>query len=119
VVITGFLSDVRGPLAACDTVALVSKTEAFSIAALEAMAMGKPMIMSDVGGAREQVVHKDSGFLFPSGDVHALAECLRECSDSRLTRAMGIKARRRVETEFSQQTMAARYVELLASALEL
>lgn len=118
VFITGLLSDVRGPLTACDVVALVSKTEAFSIASLEAMAMAKPMIMSDVGGAREQVVSRQNGFLFPSGDVRALAECLRECSDSRLCEEMGKRARQRVESEFSQQVMAAQYAALLERAIE-
>ena len=56
--ITGFQSDVREWLTACDVVALLSTAiETFSIAVLEAMAMGKPMIMSDIGGAREQVEH--------------------------------------------------------------
>lgn len=118
VVITGFLSDVRGPLTACDAVALVSKTEAFSIAALEAMAMAKPMIMSDVGGAREQVIPQHNGLLFPPRDVRELAKCLRECSDSWRREEMGKRARHRVETEFSQQTMVARYVALLEGALE-
>lgn len=117
VAITGFLSDVREPLAACDVVALVSKTEAFSIAALEAMAMGKPMIMSDVGGAREQVIDGVNGFVFPVGDVSLLAKCLGECGDPQRTATLGSAARDRVRQEFSQTSMLARYTELIESAL--
>lgn len=118
VVITGFKSDVRGPISVCDVVALVSTAiETFSIAALEAMAMAKPMIMSDVGGAREQVAHGQNGFIFPAGDVSALADCLRRCSDPARVRQMGAAARNRVQSEFSQQIMAERYAELLEHVL--
>ena len=117
VVITGFLSDVRGALTACDVVALVSKSEAFSIAALEAMAMAKPMMMSDVGGAREQVVDGLNGFLFPVGDVARLANCLRRCADPTRVASMGAAARDRVGQKFSQLTMRNRYAELFEQEL--
>src|SRR5437870_10988094 len=44
VVITGLQQDVRPWLAACDALVLCSLTEAFSLAALEAMALGKPVV---------------------------------------------------------------------------
>ena len=115
--ITGLQSDVRELLAACDTVALVSTTETFSIAALEAMAMGKPMIMSDVGGAREQVTHGANGLLFPPGDVAALATCLQQCWDRTKAGRMGLVARQRVEREFSQTAMIDRYSALLSEII--
>jgi glycosyltransferase involved in cell wall biosynthesis len=116
--ITGFQSDVRSCLAACDVIALVSTAiETFSIAALEAMAMQRPMIMSDIGGAREQVVHGVHGLLFPAGDVTALADCLRECWDGARTRQMGVAARQRVEREFSIKAMIDQYVALFRTIL--
>ena len=117
--ITGFQSDVREWLMACDVVALPSTAiETFSIAALEAMAMGKPMIMSDIGGAREQVEHGVHGMLFPAGDVAALAKCLSHCWDLAVVRRMGLAARHRVEREFSLQTMIDRYGSLFRSILD-
>jgi glycosyltransferase involved in cell wall biosynthesis len=117
--ITGFQSDVRRWLAACDVVALVSTSvETFSIAALEAMAMGKPMIMSDIGGAREQVEDGLNGMIFPPGDVAALAECLRLCWDKSRAQQMGAAARGRVERDFSLKTMTDRYAELLRRVLD-
>ena len=110
--ITGFRSDVRDLLAACDVVALVSTSETFSIAALEAMAMSKAMIMSDVGGAREQVTHGVDGLLFAAGDVPALAQCLRDCWDIAHAHQMGQAARRRVERNFSMQAMLDKYATL-------
>jgi len=114
--ITGFLSDVRDAVAACDVVALVSRSiETFSIAALEAMAMGKPMVMSDVGGASEQVTHGVHGALFPAGDIKRLADCLAELWDPAVSRAMGAAARERVKREFSQDVMADAYADLLTN----
>lgn len=116
--ITGFQSDVRQLLVACDVVALPSTAiETFSIAALEAMAMERPMIMSDIGGAREQVEQGVNGLLFPAGDVEALSECLRECWDGARTRQMGLAARQRVERDFSLQTMIGQYVSLFRGIL--
>jgi glycosyltransferase involved in cell wall biosynthesis len=117
VVITGYQADVRGAISACDVLALVSTAETFSIAALEAMAMARPMIMSDIGGAREQVAHGQNGFLFPAGDVPALADCLRRCLDPVRLVQMGVAARERVQREFSQQIMVERYADLLESIL--
>ena len=116
--ITGFRHDVRPEIACCDVLALVSvAVETFSIAALEAMAMGKPMILSDIGGAREQVTDADNGFVFPPGDREQLANCLRRCWDRGLNAAMGGRARQRVERDYSQQTMRDRYVEMLSALL--
>lgn len=111
--ITGFQTDVRQLVACCDVMALVSTSETFSIASLEAMAMGKPMIMSDVGGAREQVEHGVNGFLFRAGDVRALAQCLRESSNRSRTRELGKAARQKVSRDFSLQSMLDAYGLLL------
>jgi len=117
--VTGFQADVRPWVAACDVVALVSTAiETFSIAALEAMAMGKPMIMSDIGGAREQVTYGENGLVFPPGNVAALAACLAKSWDGSETRRMGANARRRVEANFSLPTMIDRYGELLQSVFD-
>ncbi len=112
-VITGLLSDVRQAIAACDVMALVSVSETFSIASIEAMAMGKPMIMSNIGGAGEQIDPGRQGYLFPSRDVAALADCLRRCWDREHAARMGENARRRVQVEFSMQAMLGAYAALL------
>lgn len=117
--ITGFQSDVRESLAACDVVALVSTAiETFSIAALESMAMGKPIVMSDVGGAREQVTHGVHGMLFPAGDVEKLSNCLGECWDKARARRMGTAARDRVRQEFSLGSMVDGYTVMLRGIFE-
>src|SRR5262249_14701417 len=62
VFVTGLQQDVRPWLAACDALVLCSFTEAFSLAAIEAMALGKPVVHADVGGAAEMIVPGWNGF---------------------------------------------------------
>jgi glycosyltransferase involved in cell wall biosynthesis len=93
---------------------IASRTvETFSIAALEAMALARPMVMSDIGGAREQVGHGDNGLIFPPGNIAALADQLRRLAEPRLRRRMGERARERVAREFDIGRMVRRYEEAL------
>jgi glycosyltransferase involved in cell wall biosynthesis len=118
VTITGFQPDVRPYVLACDVMSIVShRVETFSIAALESMALGKPMVMSDVGGAAEQVVEGKTGFLFPPGDVPALAQALRRVALDPERARMGQMSRARTEKHFQQSHMVARYAAVLAAAV--
>ena len=116
VAITGFQDDVRPCVAICDCMAIVSHlVETFSIAALEAMAMGKPLLMSDVGGAREQVEHGVHGFVFPAGDVRLIADALREMQSPGVVKRMGAAARQRVLANFHFSRMLCRYADVFAA----
>jgi glycosyltransferase involved in cell wall biosynthesis len=98
--ISGFVQDVRPLVAACDAMAITSTTETFSLAALEAMALGKPLLMTDVGGARVQVRHGDNGWLVPVGDVNAMAGALARWQDPAAREAMGQRAAAQVREHF-------------------
>ena len=98
--ISGFVQDVRPLVAACDAMAITSTTETFSLAALEAMALGKPLLMTDVGGAREQVRHGHNGWLVPVGDVQAMAGALARWLDPAAREAMGQRAAAQVREHF-------------------
>jgi glycosyltransferase involved in cell wall biosynthesis len=113
VLITGFQRDVRPFVAAADTMVLTSFAEALSLAALEAMAMGKPVVHSDVGGAGEIIRPGHEGFLFPVGDTPALVEHLSVLADARMRQPMGANARERVEAQLSERAMVDRYETLL------
>jgi glycosyltransferase involved in cell wall biosynthesis len=113
VVISGFQHDVRPYVAACDVVTLCSFTEAFSLAAVEAMAMGKAVVHSDVGGAAEMIDPGCNGYLFPAGDTAALVANLAVLSDKSTSRAMGTHARAKAQALFSEQTMVDRYEKTL------
>ena len=113
--ITGLLQDVRPVIAACDVMAITSHAvETFSIAALEAMALGKPMIMTDIGGAREQVRDGENGLVYPAGDINALAHCLRVMADPSVRGAAGSKALALVHEAFDVEHMARDYERKLA-----
>jgi glycosyltransferase involved in cell wall biosynthesis len=114
VVITGFQQDVRPCIAACDAVALCSFTEAFSLAAIEAMALSKPVVHSDVGGAAEMIVPGRNGFLFPVGDTRAFVDKLAILADPAVSRRMGARARKMVKGLFSEKIMVDRYEHTLA-----
>jgi L-malate glycosyltransferase len=113
VVITGFQQDVRPYIAVCDAMALCSHTEAFSLAAIESMAMGKPFVHSLVGGAAEMIRPGENGFLFPVGDTAALVDRLARLADPGVRGRMGRYARDRVQALFSEAAMADRYEQLL------
>ena len=114
VVITGFQQDVRPYVSACDALALTSFTEALSLAAIEAMALGRPVAHPDVGGARELVTHGEDGLLFPVGDTAALVSALEKLADPGLRELMGRQARRKVQRQFCERAMVDRYEALLA-----
>jgi glycosyltransferase involved in cell wall biosynthesis len=110
VVITGLQQDVRPLLAACDVAALCSTSvETFSLAALEAMALGLPVVHADIGGAAEMIRPWREGLLFPVGDTRALADCLAALTEAPLRARMGTQARETVEALFSERAMIDRY----------
>ncbi|MEO8719263.1 MAG: glycosyltransferase, partial [Burkholderiales bacterium] len=113
VVICGFQHDVRPYIAACDAMALCSWTEAFSLAALEAMALGKPVVHSDVGGAAEMILPGRNGYLYPAGDTGALVAKLALLAEHAVARSMGVNARKVVQMHFSEKTMVDRYEQTL------
>jgi glycosyltransferase involved in cell wall biosynthesis len=114
IVITGLQRDIRPYVAACDAVALCSEAvETFSLAALEAMALGRPVVHSDIGGAAEMILPGENGFLFPVGDTAALVDRLTRLLDRSDRERMGRKAREMVEALFSERAMVDRYERML------
>ena len=78
--------------------------DAFPLAVLETMAMGKPVIGTRVGGIPEMIEHDVSGILVQPADTSMLARAMYDlASDSRLAERLGIAARERVAQEFSPQ----------------
>ena len=106
VTITGMTSDVRPYIGCCDVMALVSHSvETFSLAALESMALGKAVVMSDIGGASEQVIDGRNGLLFEAGNIAALTGHLSALSSESLRRRMGDCAANRVRELFTLEAM--------------
>jgi len=101
-----------------DVFVLASLYEGLSIAILEAMAAGLPIVASRVGGNPELVSDGETGYLVPSQDGQAMGQAiLRLLIDSEARRAMGRRARERVEAEFTEEQMVARVAALYADLL--
>ena len=109
----GYQADVKPYIAICDSMVMVSRyNETFSIAALESMAMEKPMIMTDIGGASEQIMDGISGYLYESGDTQKLSELMIRMSDQTLSRKIGEEASRQVRANFTLDRMVNNYEHL-------
>jgi len=106
----GELEDVGPFLRGLDFLALVAEPAGCPNASLEAMAHGLAVVMTDVGGAAEQVEDGVTGRLVPRGDIGALAEALIElAADANRRAAWGAAGRERIETHFHEQRMVADY----------
>jgi glycosyltransferase involved in cell wall biosynthesis len=110
VVVTGYQQDVRPLIGACDAMALCSTAvETFSLAALEAMALARPVAHAEIGGAADMIRGGRDGVLFPVGDTAALAAGLAGLADPEVRGRMGAAARETVEARFSERAMVERY----------
>ena len=97
----GFRSDVNHLMAACDVVCHASESEPFGMVIVEAMALARPVIASDVSGPRESVIDGKTGYLFPPGDAASMAQRLSELiSDKTLSGKMGLAGQERVKEYF-------------------
>ncbi len=74
IIYLGKLRETRQVLELADVFILPSESESFGLAALEAMAVGVPVISSNTGGIPEVNIHGYSGFLSPVGDIDEMAE---------------------------------------------
>lgn len=83
----GRQEDKAGLIAACDVVCMPSRREGLGVAALEAMALGRPVLASRVGGLGEAVEDEVSGLLVPPEDVAALGLALTRLVEDAALRA--------------------------------
>lgn len=89
-----------------DLFVLASNWEGFGLVLVEAMALGKPVVATNVGGIREIVQDGQTGYLVPPGQPDALASrMIRLLEDQPLSREMAKMARKRVEANFSMKRM--------------
>lgn len=115
----GLRDDIERVLAAADVFVQPSLSEGLPLAILEAMAAGRPIVATRVGGVAEAVVHGETGLLIEPAAPEELTSVLKEllAAPERLE-AMGKAARMRAEAEFSVRAMAERYAEIYGELLD-
>jgi glycosyltransferase involved in cell wall biosynthesis len=104
VIFLGHRDDVDQLYGVMDLYVLASHREGFPRSAMEAAAMGLPIVATDIRGCRQVVDHGRSGLLVPLGDVDRLAEALTiVVGDPERRRAMSRAAVAKAHREFDQQ----------------
>lgn len=119
----GRRTDIPAILAACDVFVMASRSEGFSVALLEAMRAGLPVIATDVGGAQDALApsagRPAAGWIIPAADVSTMADRLNDVAsgirsrDARITDAAS-EAEWRVRNWFTHDAMIAGYEAVLA-----
>lgn len=112
--VLGERRDVPDLVAAADLVCLTSTFEGLPITVLEAMALGRPVLATRVGGLADAVEDGRTGRLVPPGDVEAFADALVSLAGAPEERAaMGEAARRDYEARYTLERMVDAYAAVL------
>ena len=99
---------------------LASFAEGLPVVIMEAMALRRPVLSTFVAGIPELVVHGENGWLFPAGDVEALANAMQAClaaSPAELD-AMGAAARTRALARHDIDVEASRLHRLIQPSVQ-
>ncbi len=119
--LTPIIDDMPAALMVADVVVMPSITpEPFGRVALEAQAMGRPVIAFDHGGAVESIMPGKTGWLASPKDVNSLAEALVAALSlsPRQRKTLAKAARRHIETSFSTETMCNQTVKIYRRVLD-
>jgi glycogen(starch) synthase len=120
VVFTGWMSEqeLRAVSGAADVAVVPSVYEPFGLVALEAAALGTPLVVADTGGLAEIVEHGETGLVFPPLDAPALADAVTEVlRDEVMGRRIVRAARAVVERDNHWPTIAATTAAVYARAV--
>jgi glycosyltransferase involved in cell wall biosynthesis len=116
VIFLGWRTDAVEILGALDIFCMSSRWEGCPMVLLEAMAMRRPVVATDIGGVREIVVNEETGLLVALEDAQALANAIvRLVEDDAERERFGQAGRRRVEERFSAEGMLNAYGQLYRS----
>lgn len=115
VIFTGYREDIAEMLYLMDIFVLPSYREGMPVALLEAMAMEKTVIGTNIRGIREEIT-EGCGYMYESGDVEALTRHLHKClANTNDVSDMGKKARRRVVSHFSLEQVLDKQMQVFLS----
>lgn len=116
IIFTGIREDIPELMNLFDIFVLPSLWEGQPITIIEAMAAGKPVVATDVGGNRELLMHGEFGLLVPPKGPEALARAMeRLFADPHLAEKLGERARAHATVELSSSSMTKRYENVFSS----
>lgn len=120
----GRRQDIAALLANAEIFTLISDAEGFPMSILEAMRAGLPVISTNVGGTKESVIDRETGYVINPRDHVTLSARLRELLESpELRRKLGRKGLLLFENEFTFENMAsttlALYQEILSESADM
>ena len=117
-VFAGFRQDVRSLLARATLFVLPSWREGMPRSIIEAMAMGRPVVATNIRGCREEVIDGVTGLLVPPQDPAGLADAIvRIVSDETLAAGMGRAGRRRARVLYDERKVTRHQLHLIDAAL--
>jgi len=115
----GFRTDISPLLQSHDVFVLSSDYEGVSIAILEAMSIGLPVIATDVGGNSEVVVDSSTGYIVVKGDAQMLASAIDKLANSpELKETFGNQGKINFEKFFEEEIVLNQYIDLYTSCQE-
>jgi len=103
----------------CDALLFPSRAEGFGYSVCEAMACGKPVIVSDNTSMPELVKRNETGYLCPTDNVDAFVHAIRTLADNTgMARQMGLSGREHVLQNFTLEKMIDNYIRLYREMLD-
>lgn len=118
VLFKGMLKNPGPEMARCDLIVVPSLTEGFSLVALEAMALSKPVVVTNAGGLPEVVEDRVTGLIVPPKDPERLAESILYLLDHKdIAARMGLSGHERLKSLFKVERMIGETEELYRGLL--
>lgn len=115
----GYRADIPDLLSATDIYVHSSVNEGFGIAIIEAMAVGLPVVATNVGGIPEIVINGVNGILVSPENPQALADAIKDLIDNPDKRKrLAEKARQHVEVTFTNNIMAKEYIGIYSKLVK-
>jgi glycosyltransferase involved in cell wall biosynthesis len=104
-------------LSSADIFIFPNEKQTWGLAVIEAMAVAKPVIVSNGAGVHEVIEHLKTGLIYESGDIESLQYCMRTlvCDDN-MRENMGVSARAMVKSRFSWENYSQNMINLFNSA---
>lgn len=100
-----------------DVLVLPSYNEAIGMVVPEAMACGLPTITTDTVGANVYVADGETGFIYPTGNVTALTQCIERFFDKQTLETFGANACKRMVRLFNPEMIASRFLEQVLTSV--